>query len=317
MGSIDLRKSLFMKRLLLLQIFILKALWIPAQQPAGTGDSEQWFSRSREQIRVNEEKMMFEENLQIFREGHRKGFFYFLHPAIPRCKPYLDFSEFEALVEADRELHQEALEQARTIYQVQIPTGYSPEYDYPLFIIFHGGNSNLQKVKMHWKEESLDQQFIKVYLQSYRCFDSESYTWRSGDPRSDNDLLGIYNEIMDAYPIDSSRVVVAGISAGANYAIGMALRGVIPVSGFLAFCPGLPGEMQSDNLLSDLRSDIRGYILGGEYDFYLEEQAKLTKVFDQMGLEYLYLIEEQMYHQYPEDESMHIRRGLEFISGRE
>ncbi len=274
---------------------------------------EQWFSLSKEQLFLNEKMRRFEENLEIYREGHSKGFFYFLHPAIPRYKPYLELPGFEELVETDRQLYEEALEHSSTLYKLDLPPGFKPNQSYPLFIIFHGGNSSFQRVRKHWNEEMLDDHFIKLYLQSYRHFDSESFTWRSGDPRSDRDIIEIFHEIRLAYPVDTSRVLVSGMSAGATYAIGMALRGIIPVSGILTFCPGLPGEIASGAGADKLRSDIRAYLLGGENDYYREHQEKLCGIFDQIGLDYLYVIEDSMSHKYPEDEGKFIKEGIHFI----
>jgi len=166
---------------------------------------EQWFALSKEQIYLNEKLKRFEENLSVFKEGHQGGFFYFLHPAIPR---------------------------------------------------------------------------------------------------SDREIKSIFKDIQLKYQVDTSIIVVAGMSAGSNNAIGMALRGVIPVSGILAFCPGLPHERSLD---------IKAYLLGGEHDFYLKQQAKLAEIFDQIGLDYLYVIEEGMSHQYPEDEEKYISEGLQFL----
>jgi hypothetical protein len=223
-----------MRLLLVILLFTLQANWAFAQQLSFDLFMDQSFALSKEQIFLNEKLMNFEENLLVFKEGHQEGFFYFLHPAIPAYEPYLKFSGFEALLDADRKLYQMALETSSTLYQVKLSPDYKTGRSYPLFIMFHGGNSNFHLLKKHWTEESLD-----------KHFDSESFTWRSGDLRSDR--------------------------------------------------------------------DIRAFLLGGEYDFYLEQQQMLTTLFDKMGLAYTYVLVDGMSHQYPEDESKYIRKGLQFI----
>jgi len=64
---------------------------------------------------------------------------------------------------------------------------------------------------------------------------------------------------------------------------------------------------------SDLCSDVRGYLVGGEFDFYRESQLRLLERFDGIGLEYEYVLEKGMYHQYPMDEARYIREGLRYI----
>jgi len=156
---------------------------------------DQWFYLSKELVYIHEKTGEYEENLSLFDQGHRKGFFYFLHPALPRFKPYLVFPEFEELMDTDRKLYKDAQSRSSTHYRVDLPPDFHPGQSYPLFIIFHGGNSNLKKVTAHWHEANLEHSYIKVYLQSYRHFDSDAYTWKSGDPRSDADLREIFREL--------------------------------------------------------------------------------------------------------------------------
>jgi len=303
-----------MKSWMICLLLFLTGSWARAQQSsASVSVEEDWFSRSKDKIFANEEERSYEQNLSIFEEGHRRGYFYFLHPALPRYEPYLKFPAFEGLAERDRQLYERALEQSSTSYHLELPVKFDNESSYPLFIIFHGGNSNLQRLRKHWNEEDLDRDFIKVYLQSYRHFDSESFTWRSGDRRTDRDLFHIYSKILKNYLIDTSQVIVAGISAGANYAIGMALRGVLPVDGILAICPGLPQVLRSGTSIDSLCTDFTAYIVGGEHDFYLDFQHRLTEIFDTLEVAYRYRLVEGMGHQYPENEVTFIKEGLRFI----
>lgn len=294
-------------------LFAAQTLSLRSQTSTSGVVSEDWFSWSKEQIAQKEEQGLFEENLLIFREGHSKGYFYFLHPALPGLKPYLDFPGFEELVERDRILYDSALRRSTTLYQVQLPEGFHGEVSYPLFFVFHGGNSNFKRLQGHWNHACLDKNWIKVYLQSYRHFDSGSYTWRSGDPRSDYDLKQIFRELQDDYPVDTSQIVLAGISAGANYAMGMALRGILPVKGLIAFCPGLPGVFRSVFDAEVLNTGIRMYMVGGEHDFYLEQQKSLMEHLDGLGIHYSYVQVKGMGHRYPDDEGKYLQDGLQFL----
>lgn len=276
--------------------------------------SVDWFAWSKERIASNEEQGQFQENLALFQEGHRKGYFYFLHPALPALKPYLDLPGFSELMEADRILYDSALEDSNTLFRISLPEDFQQDGSYPLMLIFHGGNSNLQRLEKHWHQKYLDSTCIKAYLQSYRHFDSGSFTWRSGDPRSDIQLQHIYREIQDKYPVDTSRIILAGISAGANYALGMALRGVLPVYGIIAFCPGLPGVLRQACEPETLQRTFRTYILGGEHDFYLKQQEELMAHMDRLGIPYSYVQVKGMGHQYPEDEGKYLLDGLRFIT---
>ena len=297
----------------MLLLFIQPVLGQGHVIPADTMSAD-WFAWSKERIAGHEEQGQFHENLALFQEGHRKGYFYFLHPALPALKPYLDLPGFSELMEADRILYDSALEASNTLYSIKLPEDFRQDGSYPLMLIFHGGNSKLQRLEKHWNQKYLDSTCIKAYLQSYRHFDSFSFTWRSGDPRSDIELQQIYGEILDKYPVDTSRILLAGISAGANYATGMALRGILPAHGIIAFCPGLPQVFRQACEPASLHTSFRMYILGGEHDFYLEQQQELMAHLDRLRIPYAYVQVKGMGHQYPEDEGKYLLDGLRFIT---
>lgn len=297
----------------MLLLFIQPALG-QSQEILSDSMTADWFAWSRERIAWHEEQGQFHKNLALFQEGHRKGYFYFLHPALPALKPYMELPGFSELMEADRILYDSALEASNTLYRLSMPEDFRQDGSYPLMFIFHGGNSNLQGLEKHWNQKYLDSTFIKAYLQSYRHFDSGSFTWRSGDPRSDIELQQIYGEIQDKYQVDTSRILLAGISAGANYAIGMALRGVLPVYGIIAFCPGLPGVLRQAYEPATLHRDFRIYILGGEHDFYLAQQEELMAHLDRLDIPYVYVQVKGMGHRYPSDEGNYLLDGLRFIT---
>jgi poly(3-hydroxybutyrate) depolymerase len=220
---------------------------------------------------------------------------------------------FDEIAKSDSDLRAKAIEQSTTLYELEIPKKYKINNDYLVIFIFHGGGSNLQKVMNHWSSKMLDKNFIKVYLQSYRCYDSGTFGWKSGDERADSDILKIYKEVSGSYRIDSTRIYVAGISAGATYAIDMAFRKVIPVSGIIAFCPGLPQDLVAESLEEYKPSHMKAYIVSGENDYYQGTQRQMTEIFDLVGFEYKHLVIDDMGHQYPKNENFYIDQGIKYI----
>lgn len=272
-----------------------------------------FFELSKEEIYLNEKLFNFEENLSIFKEGHKKGFFYLIHPALPKFKPYKNFPEFDSIAKTDINLRNEAILKAETKYNVVLPVNFSKRKKYPLFVIFHGGGSNFPEVKKHWHSNKLDSNFIKVYLQSYRHYDSKTFGWRSGDKRTDNDIQRIFNELKNKYQIDTSNVIVGGISAGGTCAIDLAIRQVIPVSGFVTFCPGISKNLSLDYLQSQQNLNLIGFIVGGENDYYLSKQKQMTDIFDKANFRYKHIIVNNMEHQYPDDEGKYINQAISYI----
>jgi len=276
--------------------------------------NKNWFKISKQVIYLNEKLYKAQCNLNIFRKGHELGYFYLIHPALPKFKPYKAFPEFDTIARTDMLLREEALNKSKTIYELEMPKNYSAAKDYPLCFIFHGGGSSLKKVKQHWHSAKLDSAYIKIYLQSYRHYDSETYGWRSGDKRADDDIRAIFGELIEKYRVNTSNVIVAGISAGGTYAVDIAIRQVIPVSAFIAFCPGIPDEMDMDKFQGRKITSLKGYIVGGEHDYYLPKQRQLTELFDKEGLLYRHIIIKNMGHHYPDNESNYLNNAIVFLT---
>jgi len=298
-----------MKELLIVLLLVRGGFELPGQQT-----SDKAFTCSLEEIALNEKKGAYMENLLVFRAGHQKGWFYFIHPAIPRYEPYLNLPGFQEVYAADSSLRSRAIIRSQTTYELELPNDYDSTVRYPLLFIFHGGGSNMERVRHHWHHQILERDYIRIYLQSYQHTDYASFTWHSGDPRSDRDLRLLFDRLNIQYAIDTSRVLVAGISAGANYALAMALRGVLPVQGLIAYCPGFPLSLRDRKDFTGLRTKLRIFCLGGELDFYREQQVELCRSFDRSAIVYRYILVDGMKHQYPDQESIYLGKALKFLS---
>ena len=60
-------------------------------------------------------------------------------------EPYLEFSEFDSIVKKDGALRAAAIEEAETLFEVVPPENYQAGKKYPLFMILHGGGSDMAK----------------------------------------------------------------------------------------------------------------------------------------------------------------------------
>ncbi len=110
----------------------------------------------------------YEKSLDLFALGHENGYFFLLHPNLPKCAPYVKYKRFNELVEKDTELRAEAIINAETRYEIVLPENYDPNYTYPLFFILHGGGSSLQKARERWIiPDEIKSNYIIVFMQSY------------------------------------------------------------------------------------------------------------------------------------------------------
>jgi len=271
------------------------------------------FRLLKEKIYLNEKMDHYAENLHIFEYAHEKGYFFLLHPDIAKYKPYRVFPEFEEISQRDLKIRAQVNAESKTTYKVHLPKDFTGEKRWPLLLIFHGGGSNLDRVQKHWQSETLKSGYIKVYLQSYNHYDTETYGWRSGDNIADIKIFRIFIEIIKEYPIDYEKIILAGISAGATYAIDVAIRNVIPANGIIAFCPGIPKDLKSIDQSKKANMAVKVYMVGGEKDYYLPKQKEMAELFTKSGRQFQHEVFKDMGHQYPEDEDAVINTALTFF----
>ncbi len=273
---------------------------------------EQWFELSKELIFLNEKNKRIEDNPAIFNEAHRRGYFYFIHPRMKEYKDYLDIPGFDSISKIDLQLAAEANRKSSTRFEIQLPDSYDGDHAYPLVFLLHGGGKNLNDVKQHWQGEYLNRAFIKVYLQSYRHFDSKTFGWGNKDEKLDQEITAIYKQIVEQKKVDSSMVFVCGMSAGASAALDLSLRNIIPARGVLAICPTIPQKLREKNFDLVSNRNLKVLVVAGENDHFLEQQKQMNILLDQLKITHQHIILEGMGHQYPENETKYFK---EFIDG--
>lgn len=271
------------------------------------------FELIRESVYIHQKMGQQDKIFASWAQGHELGFFFLLDSRLPQYSQYAGSEKFSELEVKDRELRATALELSRTIYEVREPNGFSPETAYPLLIVLHGGGSNLERVKEEWQSEILQSNFLTVFPRSYLHYDTRNYGWRSGDERLRNDLKLIYEEIRNDYRIQSAYVIIAGISAGGSMALDLALNQIFPITGFLVICPGKPTGFSSEAVRKAAQNNLKGVMIVGENDFYLEQQKEMVQIFLQEDLTCQFLVIRDLGHGYPEDFELYLTNAWQYL----
>lgn len=245
------------------------------------------FELIQEMVHLNEKLGRFEDNLMLWEAGHKQGFFFLVHPRLPRFQPYTGFDQFDAIATTDQELRAAAMREARIKYEFHEWTLNSSKA--PTLVIFHGGGSSLEQAKARWafSDDFLNKANV-IYLQSYRHYTSKTFGWRSGDKRGMMELDSCFQLIQSEFSIDPSRIFLTGISAGASMAIDVGLRQLIPTTMVIAFCPGFPQEVFKDQRISSNPPMIK--VVAGDVDFYHDRQIMLVDSLRANGIPHTYTI---------------------------
>lgn len=268
------------------------------------------FEALEARIQTNAEHENYAQNQSLFETGHRKGYFFLLHPALPQCQPYKQFSWFDSISATDLALREQALEKAKTTYILQYPEGYDPSKRYPLLMVFHGGGMDANKARMHWQSKRLSEHFIVVYLQSFRHYTSNSFGWRAGDLRDRQEVQNCYAQISKESFVDPTQIVLGGISAGASMAADLFVNQIIPATSLIAISPQMPEADQTPH--RDRSTHLKATIVIGMKDApqRIAASESLAKWCQEHNIPCRLEKIENMGHAYPEDFSKHLDTWL-------
>lgn len=277
---------------------------------------EYWFDLAKEIVYLNSKTGRYKENLLIFREGHAMGYFFFLHPGLKSSQPYKEFEQFDQIAADDQKLRDQANKNASLKYRVCLPEVYSIEDNYPLMIILHGGGSSMEKALKKWQPYEWNDNCIIVFMQSSFHLSSNTYGWSKYDPRSRKEIKEAYWEIIRDYPVDTTDIILSGISAGATMALDLYVNNIIPLSGLLAFSPAVPREfMNIGDHEKELKDRLAVIIYGElESEARMKDLEEIGQAFHKLSLPCQVFKIAGLGHNYPDDFPYWIRRGIQQIN---
>lgn len=274
---------------------------------------EREFEVMKELIYLHFKTGRHNENLTLWAEGHQKGYFFLLNTRMEKYKPLADNEQFLELVKVDERLRAESFKHSRTIYDLVLPDTLMENKRYPLILILHGGGSNLEGARSRWHIfRELKQSYILAFLQSYRHADYNTFVWASPDERAHHDIKQCADEIIARYPVDTTQIILAGMSSGGTMAFEVALNNILPVHGVIGFCPGKPWNVDTD-IIRRIKPKI--YMIGGASDYYRSKQEEMVKLFKMYNITYEYEIIPDMGHEFPADYEYHMKKALSLFTG--
>jgi predicted esterase len=183
---------------------------------------------------------------------------------------------------------------------------------YPLLIALHGRGSSVSLDKYFWMPVT-KLGWLLALPQSSQLGSPNSYIWDDAEI-TEAEIVAHFAEIIQKYPIDLERVVLAGFSQGAARAIHLAVKGAIRARGFLAV---VPGKVLLDNLeaLTQAAKDkgLRGYLVSGGKDPRYEIIQTAHKLFNENKVACAIENHPDLGHEFPKNFQQSIQKAMEFI----
>lgn len=234
-----------------------------------------------------------------------------------RDKTYPEFTkEFEniprypQILKQNNELILKANETTKAEYYIQKPENYDEDTKYPLMMIFHGGIGTIQNLEHYWCSSFLKENYIVAYVQGRNFICS---TRRRFGSNGKDDVKNIYKKICKDYSIDTSKVILAGQSAGGLLSIDLAINNHLTTQGLILAFPVKPREFGADKIYSAGLKGLRISMICGENDWAIESQKEMSVIFDKLNVSNRIVIYPDIGHEFPDDFSDQIIKSVNFI----
>jgi len=239
-------------------------------------EEEQWSTNFLAQLNIRSGNNA--KAVEIWKAGMEKGYNYHLtNPLYDRY--FKDDSDFQKLVNIEKE----KIDRSHIKHEVFLPSSYSESNNYPLIFIFHGNNRNIESAKTSWTSQTMTDKYITVFLQSYIYSNDINYAWTSGDAKTEMEFKDIYGKILTGYSVDTTKIILAGMSAGGRLSLEFAFNEFVPVSGLVLNCPVVPENIGDELIDQFVAKKHKIAIITGDKDFALEGQKGLVSKINEKG----------------------------------
>ena len=248
-----------------------------------------------------------EETISVLQEGLESGLWW--HEELfsdPDLNAVRDLPEFKRLMAVSQERYNEARKQISREYTVLEPE--PPTWGlYPLLITLHGRNGNKDIDLRQW-ELARQRGWLVLSCQSTQPVFEGAYYW-------DNPAVGLadlayyYEQASQNYPVDPQRTVIAGFSQGSGMSIYTALKGSLPVRGFI----GIGTWWADPDELTGERMAVRGYFITGEKDHTLDRAREIQEVLRRNNVEFAEEVHADLGHEFSRDFGTSFDKAIEFI----
>ncbi|UCC45576.1 MAG: hypothetical protein JSU65_06570 [Candidatus Zixiibacteriota bacterium] len=257
----------------------------------------------------------YDRFMNVWAKAQEKGLFFpFLSGdrSNPGFLPEIEDKEaLQRLLDKNEELKQEYGTEVDAEYFVNTPEGYTTENEYPLILIIHGGAGSHVASLEYWHSSRTQSEYIVAYIQGSVVRGSylRSFSRKTGLQI----IRAAYDQIIQDYLVDTSRIIIGGPSAGGMRSLQLSLDDLIPAKGLILAFPVKPRELDAGKIMDMALRDVRVAIIGGEHDWGLKGQKEMAVLFDKLSVANRMVIFPQIGHGYPPDFSDQIDQSLDFI----
>lgn len=227
-------------------------------------------------------------------------------------KPLYQYKDFAEMANLCKERELQAQKEAKSELKVLTPEYIADGENIPLIIALHGNQENINITEDYWSPCVKNNSTLALPQSSQIEF-SDAYVWNDLE-KGAKELKEHFSKIVEAYNVDSQKIILGGFSAGARVALYAILNDIIQVKGFIFLGPYLP-EIEELHLLDRLKQKgIKCYIICGDKDEdCFEGSNNFVEMLNQRSIPNIYKVVPGLKHDYPVNFTQELEGAISYL----
>ncbi|MFX0207239.1 MAG: alpha/beta hydrolase [Candidatus Hodarchaeota archaeon] len=255
------------------------------------------------------------KSMQTLVEGLTKGAVWspsFLEEGFQGLK---DHPRFPEILELTRKkfYNNKSLNQAELL--VRTPKSYSTSKQYPLLLVFHGRFDSNAANDIYWGNIIEQKEIFLALLQSSQMQSKNHFVWDE-ENKALEDLQRALAILIEHYPINTSEIILAGVSQGSELALVALFSGFVTATKFISVIPAFGGfsyQLSEKDLMQNKKEKIRGCFIVGERDPRFSKTKTFFELLRKNGVECRLFSYPELGHQIPDDFDQVLAKAVNFV----
>ncbi|MGQ9845479.1 MAG: TPR end-of-group domain-containing protein [Caldisericia bacterium] len=221
--------------------------------------------------------------------------------------------EFKEIMEKFKKIEEESKKTIKNEFILTEPINLDKNINLPLIISLHSRDSNIKRYSKYFDFKYLKESFYILFPQSLQKSSFSGYSWDNSEV-SYNEIISIFNNIINNYNIDKNKIIISGASQGGRIALEIYLKNLIPLKGYIGIMPAFKDINYLIDILDKRKGEnLKFVFISGDKDHFFEAVSKLNDEIEKRGFKNLFIVNKNIGHSIPEDFEEKLKLSIEFL----
>lgn len=253
--------------------------------------------------------------MKVLEQGFRRGAWWSPKFLMSSLKELENHPAFSKILKIGEERFKKVRQHVEAELIVRTPKEYFDEKMHPLLLVLHGAHSNNFDSEPYWLSILDRKRLFLASLQSSQIVSGNHFVWDDEDIAL-RDVENAYSMLAERYRIDTSKVILGGISHGAEIALVAIFSNCVSARGFISVIPSVGAFVKhfvKSSSLQNKERSLKGCIVAGEKDPRYNNTKVVYEFLSKKSVPIQFYSYPELGHSIPDDFDQVLAKSIKFI----